>query len=251
MQQGSNETTRIETLMNKCRSDGFDALSQEEAAEIFLSFAAFSSDARPLRDKITDGEPCSFFELSQDELKRRGDSDAAIFLIKSFPEIASRCLGKCMDTDKAASSRKSRAEKERSLLETMLVNKFIGADVEKVLLALFRENGDLVYFDFVGKGSNTSSFFDEAKICALASSHSARCAVIAHNHPSGCVLPSAADCKTTASLFSRLGSLGVLLIDHYIVTRSKCVSIRESYDFTNRDKQYLTHTINRLKAEYR
>ena len=247
MQQNPQKERRTEKLIKKCRSEGFDSLTDDEAAELFLGYASRSTDSLALKEKITDGDACSFFDLSREELIQRGVSQTAAFLIEKFPEIASRCIDAQPPGNTAGSV--SKAEQQKKLLQRMIVNKFMGAKVEKVLLALFHADGRLIYFDFVSTGSNTISYFDDAKICKLASSNMALCAVVAHNHPSGSLIPSPSDCKSTFVLYQKLRSVGVVLVDHFIVNRTTCESIRSTYDFTDRNEQYLEDTMNRLSAE--
>ncbi|MEI9927886.1 MAG: JAB domain-containing protein [Sphingomonas sp.] len=55
----------------------------------------------------------------------------------------------------------------------------------------------------------------------------AQAVVMAHNHPSGDATPSAADRDATRMLAHALRPLGVRLIDHLVVTRTRVISFRE------------------------
>ncbi|RYE02573.1 MAG: DNA repair protein, partial [Sphingomonadales bacterium] len=50
--------------------------------------------------------------------------------------------------------------------------------------------------------------------------------VIAHNHPSGEAMPSAADREATRRLARALDGLGIRLLDHLVVTRTGFASFR-------------------------
>lgn len=50
--------------------------------------------------------------------------------------------------------------------------------------------------------------------------------VMAHNHPSGEARPSRADIEATRRLSRALALVDVALIDHWIVTRDRAVSLR-------------------------
>ena len=50
--------------------------------------------------------------------------------------------------------------------------------------------------------------------------------VMAHNHPSGIAAPSRADIDTTRRLSRALAMFDVRLVDHWIVTRDRWVSLR-------------------------
>ncbi|MGL4662450.1 MAG: RadC family protein [Culicoidibacterales bacterium] len=59
---------------------------------------------------------------------------------------------------------------------------------------------------------------------------SAKSIIIMHNHPSGNPMPSNADIKTTKSLAEIGRTLGIPIIDHIIITKTKFTSLkRESY----------------------
>lgn len=57
--------------------------------------------------------------------------------------------------------------------------------------------------------------------------------VVAHNHPSGTLKPSAADHKVTKAVGEGLQTVGIRLLDHFIVTRGKILSMHEQglFDF--------------------
>ena len=84
------------------------------------------------------------------------------------------------------------------------------------------------YVHGFSKGSLNSSDMPVRKIVDLSLRHNAKTAFIAHNHPSGTALPSGSDLDTTIVLKSTLATVGVELIDHFIITDDDYVSLRES-----------------------
>jgi DNA repair protein RadC len=50
--------------------------------------------------------------------------------------------------------------------------------------------------------------------------------VMAHNHPSGDAVPSAADCAVTRRLARTLDALGVALVDHLVLAGERVTSFR-------------------------
>ena len=106
--------------------------------------------------------------------------------------------------------------------------KFIGRTNECVALMLGDAKGKMIYFDIISKGSLNSSDMPVRKIVDLSLRHNAKTAFIAHNHPSGTALPSGSDLDTTIVLKSTLATVGVELIDHFIITDDDYVSLRES-----------------------
>jgi len=57
-------------------------------------------------------------------------------------------------------------------------------------------------------------------------SHQAVSIVVAHNHPSGSLIPSAADIETTRKLARCLKLVDIRLADHVIVASGRCESLR-------------------------
>ena len=86
----------------------------------------------------------------------------------------------------------------------------------------------MIYFDIISKGSLNSSDMPARSIVDLSLRHNAKTAFIAHNHHSGTALPSGSDLDTTIDLKSTLATVGVELIDHFIITDDDYVSLRES-----------------------
>lgn len=57
--------------------------------------------------------------------------------------------------------------------------------------------------------------------------HNCAAVVIAHNHPSGSSIASQADIKITLTLRDALALVDVNVLDHFVVTRAKAVSMAE------------------------
>ena len=73
---------------------------------------------------------------------------------------------------------------------------------------------------FRGTLTQTSVYPREVVKSALA--HNAGAVILAHNHPSGVIEPSAADMVLTESLKKALALIDVKVLDHFIVGGAKC-----------------------------
>ena len=156
-----------------------------------------------------------------DELERDFElSESAAALLKLLPEM-SRLYNESKLSDTNFIDPETVGE--------MIARRFIGRTSEAVALLLGSAKGKILYFDIVAKGSVSSSDFPLRRIVDLAIRHNARTAYIAHNHPSGSLLPSRADIDVTKLLDSTLSSVGVHLLDHFIVADNEYASLRE-YD---------------------
>jgi len=78
---------------------------------------------------------------------------------------------------------------------------------------------------FRGTLTQTAVYPREVVIEAL--KRNAAAVILCHNHPSGMPEPSAADRLLTQSLKNALALVDVQVLDHFIVTRTKTVSLAE------------------------
>jgi len=72
----------------------------------------------------------------------------------------------------------------------------------------------------IGDGAINSTAVTIRKIAELCLFKHASCAVLAHNHPRGLTLPSGADLDVTRSVDAALETIGVQLLEHFIVTEN-------------------------------
>ena len=80
-------------------------------------------------------------------------------------------------------------------------------------------------------GSKTSVQIDIAQIVSMALLANAHSVLIAHNHPSGNLMPSMADKHLTKAVLNALHFHGIELLDHLILTRNGYTSLREEMNF--------------------
>ncbi len=209
--------------MRRFIDNGLDGFEEHQALELYLFYAIPRRDTNPLAHRLLEryrniGGVC---DAPIDELERDfGLSESAAALLKLLPEM-SRLYNesKLSDTNLI----------DPETVGDMIARRFIGRTSEAVALLLGSAKGKILYFDIVAKGSVSSSDFPLRRIVDLAIRHNARTAYIAHNHPSGSLLPSRADIDVTKLLDSTLSSVGVHLLDHFIVADNEYASLRE-YD---------------------
>ncbi|MBQ1507575.1 MAG: hypothetical protein IIZ36_04045 [Ruminococcus sp.] len=214
---GHRERVRKKFLLN-----GLDVFEPHEALEMYLFYAVPRKDTNALAHKMLDryltiGQVC---DSPVDELQNDfGLSESAAVLLKLLPEMA-----RLYTESKLMNS----AEIEPDEIGDIFKAKFIGRTKEAVALILGNARGKMIFSDIITKGSIGSTDVPIRKIADLSLRHNAKVAFIAHNHPSGSLLPSRADIKVTRTVYDTLESLGIRLIDHYIVTDTDAFSLRES-----------------------
>lgn len=219
---GGEHSGHRNRVRKKFIENGFDVFEAHEALEMFLYYAIPRKDTNPLAHRLLDryitiGGVC---DAPIDELMNDfGLSESAAVYIKMLPEM-------------------SRLYNESKMLDDNIIDienlgkqfqaKFIGRTNEAVALMLGDAKGKMIYFGIISKGSLNSSDVPVRKIVDLSLRHNAKTAFMAHNHPSGTALPSRSDLQITQTVKDTLMSVGVILVDHYIITDDDYVSLRES-----------------------
>ncbi|MCH5296749.1 MAG: hypothetical protein J1E85_03670 [Ruminococcus sp.] len=219
---GSEHSGHRQRVRKKFIENGFDVFEPHEALEMFLFYAIPRKDTNPLAHRLLDryltiGGVC---DAPIDELMNDfGLSESAATYIKMLPEMSRLYNESKMSDDNII---------DYENLGALFQTKFIGRTSEAVALMLGDAKGKMIYFSIISKGSLNSSDMPIRKIVDLSLRHNAKTAFLAHNHPSGTALPSHNDLRTTQTVRETLLSVGVDLIDHFIITDDDYVSLRDS-----------------------
>jgi len=97
---------------------------------------------------------------------------------------------------------------------------------EQFLVVLLDAKNRPLRTERVSEGCLTWSVVHPREVYAPAVRESAGAVIVAHNHPSGDPTPSAQDIEVTARLAKVGELLGIPLLDHIVVGRQRCVSMR-------------------------
>lgn len=92
-----------------------------------------------------------------------------------------------------------------------------GLPNETMYVLLFDKDKKFLRYELLGEGTLNSSDIMPNKILNIVLRAGAKYAALAHNHPSGAAEPSAADVLGTRTVSALLMSVGVELVEHYIV----------------------------------
>lgn len=105
----------------------------------------------------------------------------------------------------------------------------IGTEISECLLAIFLDGRHRVTgYTEIARGTLNASRFTPRDLLVPALKVGCGALVLAHNHPSGCADPSAADRRVTRVVRDASELVGVPLLDHIIVTDSGYYSFREA-----------------------
>lgn len=94
---------------------------------------------------------------------------------------------------------------------------FFGSNVETVALALFDKNEKLISVNKISEGTVNASEIVPRRAMETASKAKAKYAVLAHNHPGGNCIASSHDVYATSVVSKAFESIGVKLLNHFIV----------------------------------
>ncbi len=116
------------------------------------------------------------------------------------------------------------------------VHRFFGEGREKVCIMLLDNAMHLISCEMIFEGSVNSAALDTKRIYKFAFENNAANVIIAHNHPSGTVIPSEDDIRTTALISEGLGCLGINLCEHFVVSDDRYMPImRNSHNSSIRN----------------
>lgn len=202
--------------------NGLDSFETHEALEFLLFYCVPYKNTSELAHRLLDsfGSLSAVFDAPYDALVDFGLTETQASMLKLIPEISRLYIDdKHNNLDKVFDYNKA-GEK--------ILRKYIGREIEQVLLMLLDAKGKEVFCGIVSKGSINEANLPIRKIVDYALRFNAKSAIIAHNHPSGVALPSKDDIDTTANVKSALELIGVKLLDHFIVADNDCVSLAQS-----------------------
>ncbi len=114
-----------------------------------------------------------------------------------------------------------------------LLHEYAGIFDESVAMLCLNSSGKVLDFDFISEGDPSSVGLSVRDVIKVAINSGCTTVVLAHNHPSGIALPSAADIKITEQVAQALKHIGVHLLDHIIIADDDYVSMRSSAEYSD------------------
>ena len=219
-------------LRERYFNSGLEAFHDHEVLELLLTYAIPRKDVKPLAKQlllrfgtlrnVMDAET---FELLN--VPDMGESSAGLFrLIK---DVASRYL-----------------EEEIRLLDVLdnmdKVSDFlrmkIGGGKKELFVPLYLDSHNHPIALSVMEGTISNNNISLRVIVEQGLECKARKLIIAHNHPSGMLEPSAADILFTRKLKMVLSEIDIELCDHLIIARNMCHSIMPLVELNEKEPEY-------------
>lgn len=107
----------------------------------------------------------------------------------------------------------------------------LGDKKQEHLVALYlNTQNQIIHQQTIFIGSATRSIAEPREILHYAIKHMATSLILVHNHPSGAVAPSRNDDHVTKLVKEACDLMGIILLDHLIVSHSSYFSYREKTD---------------------
>lgn len=107
----------------------------------------------------------------------------------------------------------------------------LGDKKQEHLVALYlNTQNQIIHQQTIFIGSATRSIAEPREILHYAIKHMATSLILVHNHPSGAVAPSRNDDHVTKLVKEACDLIGIVLLDHLIVSQSSYFSYREKTD---------------------
>lgn len=130
--------------------------------------------------------------------------------------------------------KKETLEMETILSSQKLAKKMqqeLGDKKQEHLVALYlNTQNQIIHQQTIFIGSATRSLAEPREILHYAIKHMATSVILVHNHPSGAVSPSRNDDHVTKLVKEACDLMGIVLLDHLIVSHSSYFSYREKTD---------------------
>lgn len=205
---------------------GFKAFSDHEVLEFLLYYCNAQGNTNGVAHALIDqfGSLGAVFAAPISELvKVKGIAEQSAYLIKFVSDLMG---AKMSEFDNRESFYDSDA------LGSYIMPFYRGVSVETTFVMALDENRKLIRLIKVSEGSFNAVAISVPKITRELISCGASAAAIFHNHPHGAALPSVTDLRTTQSIQRAFESVGILFVDHIIVSNrdNDYVSMRDSGD---------------------
>lgn len=199
-------------LRDKFLAQGIAAFTDAEVLELLLTLGTPRRDCKePARALLARfGTLAATLDASQAELEQqRGIGPKNSFALHFVHGVARRYLKERLIGKEYLRSTREVADYLRHAMRDL---------ARETFLAIFLDSAHgILGSEIITQGSVAGATIYPRELIKLALGQNAAALVVAHNHPSGNLVPSDADRQLTSRLFIALGLVDVRLLDHVIV----------------------------------
>ena len=210
-------------VKNRFLNEGLTNFEDHNVLELLLFYSIPRSDTNEIAHELLNkfGSLHGVFEAGMEDLMSvNGISRHSAVLIKMIPELfVVYGRDKVRDIQKINSSDDAKQ---------FFIPRFYGKVREEVQLVLLDDKMNIIKWVKIYEGSVNSANVPIRKIVEIAIENRATNVIIAHNHPTGLILPSKDDLRATAKVREALALVDIKLLDHVIVSDNEAASLKDS-----------------------
>ncbi len=210
-------------LKNRFLNEGLTNFEDHNVLELLLFYSIPRSDTNEIAHELLNkfGSLHGVFEAGMEDLMSvNGISRYSAVLIKMIPELfVVYGRDKVRDIQKINSSDDAKQ---------FFIPRFYGKVREEVQIVLLDDKMNIIKWVKIYEGSVNSANVPIRKIVEIAIENRATNVIIAHNHPTGLILPSKDDLRATAKVREALALVDIKLLDHVIVSDNEAASLKDS-----------------------
>ncbi|MBO4915456.1 MAG: hypothetical protein J5449_09650 [Oscillospiraceae bacterium] len=209
-------------IRQKYLEHGIDVFSEHEVLEFILFYSLRQKDTNALAHALIKhfGSLEGVLAASVDELMEvDGVGEQSAVLLNMMVPVVRRAFLASLNGGKALGTRENIGKYLCELFFGMSTEMLfqICLDAKSKLLRCYKLPGGIDSMNL-----NMRIIVENALRCK------ASCVLLAHNHPSGLALPSAEDVSSTVAVYETLQTVGVELVDHFVVADGDFVSMRDN-----------------------
>lgn len=206
----------------KLHKMGASALSDAELLAIFLRTGVSGKPVLALADELlkTFGSLYRLMSAEKSAFRAiKGVGDAKLAQLHAVAELARRFFSAQMMQENALEN----PQVTQDYLQSVLAHQ-----EREIFMALFLDNQHRVLqAQQMFSGSIASVEVHPREIVRAALKMNAAALILAHNHPSGCAEPSAADRNITQQIRQACQLMNIRLLDHLVIGKGEYVSFAE------------------------
>ncbi len=216
-------------MRNNYLKNGTDVMEDYQVLELFLSLVIPQKDVKPIAYELINhfGSIDAVFKASPEKLMQvNGVGECVAVAISLVNDINGRVKKKQNDTI----THLNNSENARKYAQ----NEIGKSRRERVIAITLNNDMAILGCHTVSSGNINSATVEPKKVLEHVLKDDAACVILAHNHPNGEAVPSAADINFTVELLGLLRKIGINLVDHIIVGENDVISL-------NSDARYMMY----------
>ena len=217
-----------ERVKRKFLEHGFQPTTPDhEILEMLLFYSIARQDTNELAHRLINhfGGFTQLLEARPEEIMEvKGVSEHTAVLIKMLLPIFQR-YGERKSTQSAITLN------DYTAFLKYVTDSYVGETNEVAKAFFFNNKKELLAKEIIAVGDVTSVNISPRRVVELMLKYDATGVVLAHNHPQGFPVVSAADRSVTQGVKDAVRSIGAHLVDHIIVANGSCFSMRGDREF--------------------